>query len=197
MRIFFDVDGGVNVVAYEAFVQKNGVFVVVAFPGHEADEGVLAEGDLTIAGGGAVGDDLSFGDFLAKVDDGSLVDAGSLVGAHELDELIVVGAVFRLDLDANVFNRIRKQSKIRYPSQYAHTAENEDGISAWMFGYTSASDNKFALKNHPGGTVFGIADGHAKIYKINTYGQSFEGMDKMFFVEGVKLTKWTGGPIGE
>ncbi|MBR2910924.1 MAG: prepilin-type N-terminal cleavage/methylation domain-containing protein, partial [Lentisphaeria bacterium] len=98
---------------------------------------------------------------------------------------------------SNVFNRIRKQSKIRYPSQYAHTAENEDGISAWMFGYTSASDNKFALKNHPGGTVFGIADGHAKIYKINTYGQSFEGMDKMFFVEGVKLTKWTGGPIGE
>ena len=40
--ILFNMNGGEDVLADEAFVQQNGVFVVVAFPRHEADKHVLA-----------------------------------------------------------------------------------------------------------------------------------------------------------
>ena len=33
----------VNIISNELFVNKNGVLVVVAFPGHEADKSILAE----------------------------------------------------------------------------------------------------------------------------------------------------------
>ena len=51
------------------------VLVVVAFPGHEANEHVLAERDLALRAGGAVGDDLTGLDAFADRDDRALVDA--------------------------------------------------------------------------------------------------------------------------
>src|SRR5699024_8309094 len=89
--VFLDVDGGVDVLAHELFVEQDGVLVVVAFPGHEADKGVLAQADLAVLGGRAVGNDVAGLDVLADFDDRALVDAGALVGAHELDELIGIG----------------------------------------------------------------------------------------------------------
>ena len=59
------MDGCEHVLADKALVQKNGVLVVVAFPRHEADEHVLAERDLALRAGGAVGDDLTGLDALA------------------------------------------------------------------------------------------------------------------------------------
>ena len=89
--IFFNVDGGVDILADELLVQQDGVLVVVALPGHEADQGVLAQADLAVAGRGAVGQHVAGLDGLAHIDDGALVVAVALVGAHELDELIGVG----------------------------------------------------------------------------------------------------------
>ena len=72
-------------------MSRDGVLVVVAFPGHEADKGVLAQADLAVLGGRTVGNDVAGLDVLADFDDRALVDAGALVGAHELDELIGIG----------------------------------------------------------------------------------------------------------
>ena len=62
----------------------------LAVPGHEADEGVLAQRDLAVAHCGAVGQHLTGLDVLAHLDDGALVDAGACVGAGKLDQRIVV-----------------------------------------------------------------------------------------------------------
>ncbi len=47
--IFLDVDGGVNILTDDLLVDEDGVLVVVAFPGHEADQSVLAQSDLAVA----------------------------------------------------------------------------------------------------------------------------------------------------
>ncbi len=86
--VFLDVDGGVNVVAHHLFVDEHRVLVVVALPGHKADEGVFAQGDLPVLGGGAVGQDVPHFHPLPLGDDGPLVDAGALVGAQELDDVV-------------------------------------------------------------------------------------------------------------
>ena len=84
------MDGGVNVVHDKALVEENSVLVVVAFPGGEAYEHVLAEADLALRGGGPVGDDVAFLHALADLDDRALVEAGALVAAGKLDELVVL-----------------------------------------------------------------------------------------------------------
>ena len=92
------MDGGVNVLADDLLVQQDGVLVVVALPGHEADQSVLAQRDLAVAHCGAVGQDLACLDGLAHLDDGALVDAGACVGAGELDQRVVVqGALLIAD----------------------------------------------------------------------------------------------------
>ena len=83
--IFLDVDGGEDVVPHDLFVDEHGVLVVIAFPGHEPDQDVLAQGDFTLVGGGAVGDDLARLHMLAVSHHRALVDAGPLVGPHEFD----------------------------------------------------------------------------------------------------------------
>ena len=52
--ILFDMNRSINVVTHDFLVNENGILVVIAFPGHEADEGILAEADFTIAGSRAV-----------------------------------------------------------------------------------------------------------------------------------------------
>mgnify|MGYP006979109367 CR=1 FL=1 len=56
--ILLDVDGGKHVVLHHALVEEDGVLVVVTLPGHKAHEDVLAQRDLPLVGGGAVGDDI-------------------------------------------------------------------------------------------------------------------------------------------
>jgi hypothetical protein len=71
----------------DLLVEQDGVLVVVAFPGHKADQRVLAERDLAVAGGRAVGHDIADFNAVAAVDDRSLVDAGALVGTQEFVRL--------------------------------------------------------------------------------------------------------------
>jgi hypothetical protein len=77
--IFLYMDGGENVLHDKALGNQDGVLVVVAFPGHKADEDVLAQGNLALAGGGAVGQHVALLHPLAQRDDGTLVYAGALV----------------------------------------------------------------------------------------------------------------------
>src|SRR5699024_5144402 len=95
--VLLDVDGGVDVVADHAFVQKNRVLVVVAFPGHKADQRVFTQRDLAVAGRRTICQYLTDADAFAGADDWTLIEAGALVGAQEFDDmevfqLTVVGA---------------------------------------------------------------------------------------------------------
>ena len=84
--IFLNVDGGIHIVPHQPLVEQHGVFVIVPFPGHKADEGVFAQSDLAQRGGGAVGDDVVLFHPISHADDGLLVDAGTLIGAHKFNE---------------------------------------------------------------------------------------------------------------
>ena len=88
--VLLHVDGSEGILHDEALVEQDGVLVVVALPVHVADQDVLAEADLAVAGGRAVGEHVALFDPVARVDDGALVDAGALVGAGELYELVVL-----------------------------------------------------------------------------------------------------------
>ena len=57
---------------------------------HEADQGVLAQRDLAVAHGRAVGQHLTGLDALTHFHDGTLVDAGACVGAGKLDQSVIL-----------------------------------------------------------------------------------------------------------
>jgi hypothetical protein len=63
------VDRGVAVVGHHAFGDQDRVFEVVAVPGHEGDQHVLAEGEFAQVGRGAVGQHVT-GHLVATLDDG-------------------------------------------------------------------------------------------------------------------------------
>ena len=90
--VLFNMDRGVHILADDLLVQQDSVLVVVALPGHKADQGVLTQRDLTVAHCGAVGQHLTGLDALAHLNDGTLVDAGACVGAGKLDQRVVVHA---------------------------------------------------------------------------------------------------------
>ena len=64
--------------------------VVVAVPGHEGDEHVLAQSQLAQIGARPVGDELALDDHVAHLHQRALVDAGVLVRALELAQLVDV-----------------------------------------------------------------------------------------------------------
>ena len=53
--VLLDVDRGEHVVLHQALGEDDGVLVVVALPGHEGHQQVLAQGQLAVVGGRAVG----------------------------------------------------------------------------------------------------------------------------------------------
>ena len=76
-----DVDRGVAVFGDDAFADQDRVLEVVAVPGHERDQHVLAERQFAEVGRGAVGDDVLGRDLVAALDDRALVDVGVLVAS--------------------------------------------------------------------------------------------------------------------
>ena len=101
--VLLDVDRGEHVVTDQALGDDDGVLEVVALPGHERHEEVLAQGELAVLGRGAVGEDVVLLDDVAGGDDRLLVDAGALVGAAELRQPVrdpaASGAALVLDGD--------------------------------------------------------------------------------------------------
>src|SRR6185312_2652679 len=99
--VLLDMDAREEVVAHEPIADDDRVLVVAAFPAHERDEHVPAEGELAHLGRARVGDGLPIGDAITDVDDRAVIDAGPLVGADELLEAVLVElAGIGLDRDA-------------------------------------------------------------------------------------------------
>src|SRR5690606_30943868 len=74
------------------------VLIIVAVPGHERDEHILAERQFAKLGRRTVGDDIARADHVAHLYQRTLVDAGILVRALELLQTIDVDArLARLD----------------------------------------------------------------------------------------------------
>jgi len=91
---FLDVDGGVTVFGHHALGDEDGVFEVVAVPGHEGHQHVLTQGEFAQVGRCAVGDHVALGQHITALDDRALVDVGVLVGALVLDQVVDVHAHF-------------------------------------------------------------------------------------------------------
>jgi hypothetical protein len=87
-----DVDRGVAVFGDDALADQDRVLEVVAVPGHERDQHVLAERQLAQVGRRAVGHHVAARDLVAALDDRALVDVGVLVGTLVLDQVVDVDA---------------------------------------------------------------------------------------------------------
>ena len=85
--VLVDVDGGEHVIAHQPIAQDDGVFEVVALPGHERHQQVLAQGNLAVVGGRSVGQDVALAEPVARVHQRLLVNTGVLVGPLEFHEL--------------------------------------------------------------------------------------------------------------
>ena len=86
-----DVDRGEDVVLGDALGDEDRVLEVVAPPGHERDEHVLAERELAHVGRRTVREDVALLDVVAARDDRLLVEASVLVRALELGQVVDVG----------------------------------------------------------------------------------------------------------
>ena len=87
---FLHVDGGVNVFLNQLLGQQDGVLVVVAFPVHEADEGIAAQRDFALFGGRAIRQQVILADALTRGNDRALVGAVGLVRAGKLGQVVDV-----------------------------------------------------------------------------------------------------------
>ena len=85
-----NVDWGINVVSYNLFINKNSILIVITFPCHKADKGILTKWNFTVAGCRTVCNNLSVLNFLVKRNDRTLINACSLVRTLELNKLILV-----------------------------------------------------------------------------------------------------------
>ena len=85
---FFDVDGRIDVVAHGTFGDEDGVFVVIAAPGHEGHDEVLAKGKFAVLDAGAVGKHVVLLHALAGVAGGLLAEAGVLVRLVVLQKIV-------------------------------------------------------------------------------------------------------------
>ena len=72
---------GVAVFGHNALRNKNGVFKVVAIPGHEGHAHVLAKGKLPHVSGSTVGHNITAFNLVTALNQGPLVNVGVLVGS--------------------------------------------------------------------------------------------------------------------
>ena len=82
--IFLYIDGSEYIISHQTLADQHRILVVVSFPCHESDQGVLTQSELSVARGGTVCYDLTRLDMLALDHNGSLVIAVRLVGSHKL-----------------------------------------------------------------------------------------------------------------
>ena len=105
--VLLDVDGGQDILFHDALVEDDGVLVVVAFPRHEGNQQVAAEGHLTIVGTRAIGQNLAGLYALAHRNQRGLVVVGALVGALELTQDVGVALALIIhdgdDISGDVF----------------------------------------------------------------------------------------------
>src|SRR5208282_154007 len=95
-----DVDRSVGIFLHQFFADQDGVFKVVAAPGHESHQDVAAQSQFAAVSARTVGQDLAGMNPLPPVNYRLLVDACVLIGAAEFDELIDVRSDFARELPA-------------------------------------------------------------------------------------------------
>ena len=86
------MDRGVTVFLDQSLGQEDGVFKVVAVPGHECDQHILPERQFAQVGRGAVGQHIALGDLIAGFYQRSLVDTGILIGAGVFGQIVNINA---------------------------------------------------------------------------------------------------------
>ena len=91
-REFLDVDRGEPVFGDHALGDEDRILEVVAVPGHERDQHVLAERKFAEVGRGTIRQHITAGDDIARRYQRTLVDAGVLVGTGVLGEVVDVDA---------------------------------------------------------------------------------------------------------
>ena len=96
-RQLLDVDRGVAVFSHDALRDQDRILEVVAVPGHERDQHVLAERQLAHVGRGAVSNHVAAGNNVAHLDHRTLVDVRVLVRTRVLDQVVDVHADFTGD----------------------------------------------------------------------------------------------------
>ena len=84
--MLFNVDRRKYVVHCKALIDKDSVFVVVAFPCHKSDKDVLAQRYLALACGRTVRQNVACFYNVSAVYDGTLVNAGTGVCTGELGQ---------------------------------------------------------------------------------------------------------------
>src|SRR6202012_789607 len=97
--VLLDVDRGEFVFLDQALRQDDRVLEVVTLPGHEGDQAVLAQRDLTATGRRTIGEHVAFLHLLPALDDRALADDRALVRAPELVPRVLVLAFGMGDLD--------------------------------------------------------------------------------------------------
>ena len=90
----FDMDRGVTVVCRHSFANQNRVFVVVAVPRHKCDGHVLTKRQFAQIGRGAVGNQITALQYIARTHGRTLVDVGGLVGTGEFHQIVNVHTAF-------------------------------------------------------------------------------------------------------
>src|ERR1035437_7627727 len=91
---FFNVDRSVVVFLDQLFRDQDGVFEVVAAPGHEGHQHVAPQGQFAHVGTGTIGQHRTLRHALAHTHNRLLIDAGVLGAPLELGELVDIGAHF-------------------------------------------------------------------------------------------------------
>jgi hypothetical protein len=86
--VFIDMDRGEHIIFNHAAAKDNGVLKIVAFPTHESDGDVLAEGKFPILSSGAIREDPAGLNMFTIVHERTLVDAGALIGTDELLKIV-------------------------------------------------------------------------------------------------------------
>ena len=98
--VFLDVDRGIDVIFHELLTDDDGILEVEAIPRHKTDQHVAAERQLTLVGGGTVGQHIALIDLLAELHDGLLVLARPLIEPDVFPKLVGIdGSGCRSHLD--------------------------------------------------------------------------------------------------
>ena len=87
--IFLDMNRCIHIVLHQPFAQQNGVLIVVALPGHESDQRVLAQSQLAHSRGWTVRDNLPLRHMVALEHNGLLIIAVGLVASGELGQAVL------------------------------------------------------------------------------------------------------------
>ena len=115
--IFIDMDRSEDILADHTLIEHDSILIVITLPGHESHLEVSTQGEFTIFGRIAFGEDVTLIDTLALIADRTEVDSGALVGAaefrysiflesrFELNELLILGSIVE-DTDGSGVDKV-------------------------------------------------------------------------------------------